>query len=68
MLYPSVDKILNTVDSKYQLVHIIAKRSKELTREKNYQKPVKRYFSKKNLGKALEEVSGGYIIIKEKAQ
>ncbi len=65
MIYPSIDKILNIVDSKYQLVHIIAKRSKEMTKEKNFQMPVKYYISKKNLGRALEEVADGYILMKD---
>ena len=30
MLYPSVDKILNQVDSKYKLVHVIAERAKQI--------------------------------------
>lgn len=64
MIYPSIDKILNVVDSKYRLVHIIGKRSKEMTQEKNYQKPIKKYKSSKNLGKALEEVAEGLLIIK----
>lgn len=67
MIYPSIDKILNTVDSKYQLVHIIAKRSKEMLAQKNYQKPINTYMSKKSLGRALEEVSEGYIILKKES-
>ena len=63
MIYPSIDKILNTVDSKYQLVHIIGKRSKEMTTKKDYQKPINTYMSKKNLGRAFEEVSEGYIVL-----
>ena len=30
MIYPSIDKILNIVNSKYELVHVISARSKEL--------------------------------------
>ena len=63
MIYPSIDKILNIVGSKYELVHIIGKRSKQMTSEKNFQKPIKYYVSKKNLGRALEEVAEGYIIL-----
>lgn len=64
VIYPSIDKILNIVDSKYRLVHIIGKRSKEMTQDSNFQKPIKTYISKKNLGRALEEVSEGYIVLK----
>lgn len=65
MIYPSIDKILNIVDSKYQLVHIISKRSKQMSRDTNYQKSIKSYSSKKNLGRALEEVAEGYIVLKK---
>lgn len=67
MIYPSIDKILNTVDSKYQLVHIIGKRSKEMAIKNNYQKPVNTYTSKKNIGRALEEIAEGYIIINKES-
>lgn len=30
MIYPSIDKLLNIVSSKYELVHIAARRSKEM--------------------------------------
>ena len=30
MIYPSIDKLLNIVESKYELVHIAARRSKEI--------------------------------------
>jgi len=63
MIYPSIDKILNVVDSKYELVHIIGKRSKQMTTKKDYQKNINTYISKKNLGRALEEVSEGYIVL-----
>lgn len=63
MIYPSIDKILNVVDSKYRLVHVIAKRSKEMTREENFQKPENKYESTKNLGRALEEVSDGLLVV-----
>ena len=67
MIYPSIDKILNTVDSKYQLVHIIGKRSKEMSTKNNYQKPVNTYSSKKNIGRALEEIAEGYIILNKES-
>ena len=37
MIYPSIDKILNFVDSKYALVYVVAQRSKEMTKTKHYQ-------------------------------
>ena len=61
MLYPSIDKILNYVDSKYKLVHIIAKRSIQMKETGHYQLPENEYHTKKELGRALEEVDKGLI-------
>ena len=33
MLYPSIVKLLNIVDSKYELVHIAARRSKQISKD-----------------------------------
>ena len=66
MIYPSVDKLLNLVDSKYQLVHIAARRSREMSKTGFYQMPLNKYKSKKNIGRALEEVAEGLITVKEK--
>ena len=65
MIYPSIDKLLNIVDSKYQLVHISARRSKEIYKTEHYQMPINTYVSKKNTGRALEEIAEDLIIIKE---
>ena len=40
MIYPSIDKILNVVDSKYALVYIAAGRSKQMIKTGFYQKPI----------------------------
>ncbi len=37
MIYPSVDKLLNIVDSKYKLVHIAADRAKVMKEHKHFQ-------------------------------
>ena len=66
VIYPSIDKLLNIVDSKYQLVHIAARRSKDMTRTEYFQMPVNKYVSSKNIGRALEEVAEGLIVIKNK--
>lgn len=66
MIYPSIDKLLNVVDSKYELVHIAARRSKEIARNGYLQMPEAEYKSKKNIGRALEEVAEGLIMIKKK--
>lgn len=61
MIYPSIDKILNTVDSKYILVHIASKRSKQMQETKHYQMKDREYLSKRELGKALEEIEKGLV-------
>lgn len=63
MIYPSIDKLLNQVGSKFLLVNIVSKRVKEMEETEYYQ--MKEYKSSKNIGKALEEVSKGLIKIKE---
>lgn len=55
MIYPSIDKLLNIVSSKYELVHIAARRSKEMTRNEHYQLRENEYKCSKNIGRALEE-------------
>ena len=45
MIYPSIDKLLNVVSSKYELVHIAAKRSRQITKTNFLQMPVKKYKS-----------------------
>ena len=66
MIYPSIDKLLNIVDSKYKLVHIAARRSKQISKEGYLQMPESEYKCKKNIGRALEEISEGFIEVKSK--
>lgn len=66
MIYPSIDKILNIIPSKYALVYIVASRSKQMEKTKYYQKPINEYKSKKNIGRALEEVYDNLIHIVKK--
>lgn len=65
MLYPSIDKLLNIVDSKYSLVYVASIRSKEMLEKNHYQMKENEYKSKKPLGRALEEVEAGLIKIQE---
>ena len=65
MIYPSIDKILNIVDSKYALVYIVANRSKEMTKTNHYQMDLKDYKSEKPIGRALEELTENKIILHE---
>lgn len=61
MIYPSIDKILNYVDSKYKLVHIVAIRAKQMQETKYYQLPESEYKNKREIGRALEELEKGLI-------
>ena len=66
MLYPSIDKLLNIVDSKYKLVHVASIRSKQMLDNKHLQMNEEEYINKKELGRALEEVEKGLVKIVEK--
>ena len=56
MIYPSIDKLLTIVDSKYKLVHVSSKRSKQMLENKHFQMNEDEYVNKKPLGRALEEL------------
>lgn len=64
MIYPSIDKLLNKVGSKYLLVNIVSKRVKEMEETNHYQLKENEYMSKKNIGKSLEEISKDLIHLK----
>ena len=64
MIYPSIDKLLNQVGSKYLLVNLVSKRSREMEEKKNYQMKEYEYKSSKNIGRALEEISNELIHLK----
>lgn len=64
MIYPSIDKLLNQVGSKYLLVNVVTKRAKEMEETGFYQMKEKEYISKKNIGRALEEISKNLIHLK----
>lgn len=65
MLYPSIDKLLNIVDSKYKLVHVASIRSKQMLTNKHLQMKENEYKNKKSIGRALEELEAGLIKIVE---
>ena len=63
MLYPSIDKLLEKVPSKYSLIILASKRSHDL---QVYQNPkLDKNESVKAVGKSLEEVIDGKLYIKE---
>ena len=59
MLYPSIDALLQKIDSKYSLVSVAAKRAREmqLKNDCRIEKPV----SHKSVGRALEEIYAGKL-------
>ena len=67
MLYPSIDKLLNIVDSKYKLVHVASIRSKQMLERNHFQMKQNEYKNKKTLGRALEEVEAGLIKITDES-
>ncbi|MCJ8011273.1 DNA-directed RNA polymerase subunit omega [Paenibacillus sp. KQZ6P-2] len=61
MLYPSIDEMMNKVDSKYSLVVAASRRARQLREgEKTVLKHPK---SHKFVGVALEEIYGDLILI-----
>lgn len=66
MIYPSIDKILTIVDSKYELVYIVSSRSKQIKKNGYYQLPEKDYKCEKEIGRALEEVYDNLIHVHKK--
>ncbi|MFI3307944.1 MAG: DNA-directed RNA polymerase subunit omega [Mycoplasmatota bacterium] len=61
MIYPSIDKLLNKIGSKYLLVNVVANRAKEMQETNHYQ--MEKYTADKEIGKALEEVANDLIHI-----
>ena len=65
MIYPSIDKLLNQVGSKYLLVNVISKRAHEIEQTNHLQLKENEYVSKKPIGRALEEVAKEKIILEK---
>ena len=55
-MYPSIDKVLNIVPSKYQLVYIVSKRSHQMKETKHYQLDEKKYVNTKNRGRDYDDI------------
>jgi len=66
MIYPSIDKLLNLIDSKYELVHIVSRRAKQMQQYDHYQMKECEYKNKKELGRALEEIDHNLITVHKK--
>lgn len=56
MRYPSVDMLLEKVNSKYKLAYVAAKRAKIIEEEKGYTAEGVQIICDKPVGQALEEV------------
>ncbi|MGX7012845.1 DNA-directed RNA polymerase subunit omega [Vagococcus silagei] len=63
MLYPSIDLLLEQVDSKYSLVILSSKRAHELELGAQPMIESDKFVSVKNVGKALEEIAAGDVVI-----
>lgn len=65
VIYPSIDKLLQHVESKFLLVNIVSKRAKQMDETEHFQMKENEYKSKKVIGRSLEEVANDLINIKE---
>ena len=65
MIYPSIDKLLTQVGSKYLLVNLVSKRVNEMKQTGYYQMNDNDYKSDKDIGKALEEISNNLVHVKK---
>ncbi|OJF89736.1 DNA-directed RNA polymerase subunit omega [Alkalibacterium sp. 20] len=62
LLYPSQDDLLGKIDSKYSLVILAAKRARQL-HNGEATPMLEDYKSVKNVGKSLEEIISGDLVI-----
>lgn len=63
MLYPSIDKLIKKVPSKYGLIILASKRAHDMRVNNSYL--LDKYESEKHVGKALEEVIAGELVPEE---
>ncbi|KRM62633.1 hypothetical protein FC26_GL002210 [Paucilactobacillus vaccinostercus DSM 20634] len=61
ILYPSVDKLLERVDSRYSLIMLASKRAHEI--DAGATPLLSKYDSDKSVGKAMEEIEAGEVTI-----
>ena len=61
LLYPSVDYLLAKVDSRYSLIMLASKRAHEL--DAGSKPLLTDYKSPKTIGRALEEIAAGALMI-----
>jgi len=66
MLYPSIDKMLGIVGSKYSLVVAASRRARQL--REGSKSDLDHPRSHKQVGIALEEIYGGYVKLKPEVE
>ena len=65
MLYPSIDALMDKVNSKYTLVTISAERARNLKDKPELIDKSVDYKTVSFVGKALEEIEQGKIVVKD---
>lgn len=63
MLYPSIDSLMSKINSKYTLVTISAARARQLKDNPELIDENENFRSVSNVGKALEEINSGKIVV-----
>lgn len=64
LIYPSIDRLLEKIDSKYSLVTLASKRAHDFEEQSKPNKELlENYKSISNVGKALEEIASGDLVI-----
>lgn len=65
LINPSIDKLLGQIDSKYSLVILASKRAHQIEdkNHKNHRELLDEYESISYVGKALEEIVSGDLVI-----
>lgn len=66
MLYPSIDKMLEKVGSKYSLVVAASRRARQL--REGDKTELKQAKSHKQVGVALEEIYGDFVVLRQGSQ
>lgn len=65
MIYPSIDKLLTKIGSKYLLVNLVSKRVKQMKETEHLQLKESEYTSVNPIGRALEEIAKDMIKVEE---
>ena len=64
LIYPSIDRLLEKIDSKYSLATLASKRAHDFEEANAPNRELlEEYQSISNVGKALEEIASGDLVI-----